>query len=369
MGKPAENHLYSDLNACLLKLGILSETAINYMFELDNIPMPDGNATFYDKTIALGKLLPPEIYTRLDLIQKKRNKAAHEFNDSIEDCKILLEMTYKICVWFMQTYGDENYKPVAFVLPKKGNADNNCTELEERVEKLKNEKANNFSKMLDTDINVAKRIERSNKAFSNFSESEKETRTLVSIVVDSEKEKEHGQILKNIIGKLGKYEAVLWTIKQYTDNEPTLLSSARVIFIGENEVSKRVLSTMDWKFKELNMKYGWCGPCALLTVDDVLLTKEQLNDFKQVCEQQENNLKNGNFATATWGSGAILSALASVIFPFAILIKTLILIASTIFVWFNISSKQMAEQKKIQYPYLIRHFVMNNIDSYIEGDK
>lgn len=195
----------------------------------------------------------------------------------------------------------------------------------------------------------------------------------VIIVVGSEKEKEYGQILKNIIGKFGKFEAALWTTKHYTDNEPQMLSSQKVIFIGENEVSKRVLSTIDWKFKELNMKYGWCGPCALLTVDDVLLTKEQLKDFKQACEQQENDLKNGNFATAIWLSGTATVVGLSVLMPFlafggliAIIVDS---IAHTLIINNYLKKQYLKKQKKIQYPYLIRRFVMNNIDSYIEGDK
>jgi len=36
-GALAENYLYSDPNSCFYKMGALSETLVNYMFELDDM--------------------------------------------------------------------------------------------------------------------------------------------------------------------------------------------------------------------------------------------------------------------------------------------------------------------------------------------
>jgi len=40
LGSLAESYLYSDPNSCLYKLGVLAETVVNYMFELDGLTPP-----------------------------------------------------------------------------------------------------------------------------------------------------------------------------------------------------------------------------------------------------------------------------------------------------------------------------------------
>ena len=42
----------------------------------------------------------------------------HANYDSVSECKILLEMAYSLCEWFMQTYGDWNYQHHNFVMPE-----------------------------------------------------------------------------------------------------------------------------------------------------------------------------------------------------------------------------------------------------------
>jgi len=128
MGALAEGYLYSDPNSCLYKMGILAETLVNYMFEIEKIkPAPSDN-TQANRTQTLLRLgyIPKEISKILDSIRKSRNEAVHAGYDCVEQCKTLLQMTHTLSIWFTRIYGsDPNFEPGVFVLPEdmRGRAD------------------------------------------------------------------------------------------------------------------------------------------------------------------------------------------------------------------------------------------------------
>jgi len=92
IGSLAEDYLYSDPNSCLYKLGVLSETIVNYMFELDKIALPETDDTLANKVkiLKLEGMLPRDISDILYVLRIKRNKAAYQAYDSLEDCKTML---------------------------------------------------------------------------------------------------------------------------------------------------------------------------------------------------------------------------------------------------------------------------------------
>ncbi|MCL2321524.1 MAG: type I restriction-modification system endonuclease [Oscillospiraceae bacterium] len=120
LGGLAENYLYSDSNTCLFKLGVLGEEIVNEMFKYDSLVEPLGDNSQANKIRILKNegLLPQEIDDILYVIRKARNKAAHQKYDSVDECKALLELTHKLCTWFMQVYGDWKYSPTGFKLPE-----------------------------------------------------------------------------------------------------------------------------------------------------------------------------------------------------------------------------------------------------------
>jgi len=186
LGSLAEAYLYSDPNSCLYKMGALSETIVNYMFELDRItPLPDSQNTLANKIKVLQRecLISGQISKILYLLRTKRNIAVHEGYDSFEDCKTLLRMTHTLSVWFMQTYGDCDYKPAAFVLPDDIRNQTNYQKLLEENEKLSAElekaKAASLSSLTNIAVNAAEREKLSKKAIHNLRLSEKETRYLI----------------------------------------------------------------------------------------------------------------------------------------------------------------------------------------------
>jgi Type I site-specific restriction-modification system, R (restriction) subunit and related helicases len=120
MGSLAEDYLYTDGNSCLIKLGLFGETMVNLMMALDGVTPPEGENTHANriKTLKREGLIPAAIDDIFYALRKARNRAVHEGYDGFDDAVILLEMAYKLGVWFMQVYGDWQYEPGGFVLPQ-----------------------------------------------------------------------------------------------------------------------------------------------------------------------------------------------------------------------------------------------------------
>lgn len=117
-GELAENYLYSDSNSCLMKLGMIGETAVNLIFTYDRIPFPADNTPVNRiNTLFREGMITQDLVDILHALRRKRNLAAHENYESVEEGKVLLQMAHSLCEWFMQTYGDWNYQSTAFVMP------------------------------------------------------------------------------------------------------------------------------------------------------------------------------------------------------------------------------------------------------------
>lgn len=118
-GSFAEKYCYSDSNSCLMKLGMIGETIVNLIFTYDRIPLPyDNTAVARINTLHREGLLDQDLCDILHSLRKIRNRAVHQNYSSVSDGKIMLQMTYSLCEWFMQTYGDWNYQHHDFVMPE-----------------------------------------------------------------------------------------------------------------------------------------------------------------------------------------------------------------------------------------------------------
>lgn len=119
-GEMAEKYCYFDSNSCLMKLGMIGETIVNLIFAYDRPALPRENtaANRIDTLLREG-LITRDLSDVLHALRKIRNKAAYENYASVEKSKALLQMAHSLCEWFMQTYGDWNYKNSPFVMPQK----------------------------------------------------------------------------------------------------------------------------------------------------------------------------------------------------------------------------------------------------------
>lgn len=121
IGAAAENYLYSDPNACIYKLGMFGERLILEIFAFEHIPEPTIDNTHSNRIRLLKRedLIPKKIDDILYAIRKTRNNAVHSGEDSVDNAKVLLQMTYNLSTWFMEVYGDWGYIPADFVMPEK----------------------------------------------------------------------------------------------------------------------------------------------------------------------------------------------------------------------------------------------------------
>lgn len=180
LGSLAEKYCYTDSNSCLTKLGMIGETIVNLIVIYDSVLLPEkNNAAIKIKFLHSEGLLTKDLVDILNELRDKRNKAVHKNYSSTSDSKLLLEMTHSLCEWFMQTYGDWNYKSKRFIMPQDNQEEFSFDKVaEEKLEiKLKSEAesvARNSEK-----IKREERVKRVNVVSNNRRKSEAEVRFII----------------------------------------------------------------------------------------------------------------------------------------------------------------------------------------------
>ena len=255
----AEKYCYSDSNSCIMKLGMIGETIVNLMLTYDKIKIPtDCNAVTKIKILSLQGLLTPDLSDILHALRKARNKAAHTNYENIKEGQTLLEMAYSLCEWFMQTYGDLQYKHCKFVMPTEADAksitDNDDKAAEQKMLE-ETEKIAAAAKAVAAD----ERRKRALAAASQRQKSEAETRYMIDAQLSKvgwEADTENLRYGKGIRPQKGKNLAIAeW---------PTLSSAGNkgradyALFAGEKLVAvieakaehKDIPSVIDYQCKE-----------------------------------------------------------------------------------------------------------------------
>lgn len=255
----AEKYCYSDSNSCIMKLGMIGETIVNLMLTYDKIKIPtDCNAVTKIKILSLQGLLTPDLSDILHALRKARNKAAHTNYENIKEGQTLLEMAYSLCEWFMQTYGDLQYKHCKFVMPTEADTqsitDNDDKAAEQKMLE-ETEKIAAAAKAVAAD----ERRKRALAAASQRQKSEAETRYMIDAQlrkVGWEADTENLRYGKGIRPQKGKNLAIAeW---------PTLSSAGNkgradyALFAGEKLVAvieakaehKDIPSVIDYQCKE-----------------------------------------------------------------------------------------------------------------------
>lgn len=179
-GELAEKYLYSDSNSCLMKLGMIGETIVNLIFTYDRILLPyDNTAVKRIDTLYREGMIPRDLADILHALRKVRNKAAHENYASVEEGKSLIQMTYSLTEWFMQTYGDWNYQNKPFVMPSEAV---DFVDTDKENERLKEEQlieAATEAAAAAPAVDKETRKKQAGKAASQRNRSEAETRYLI----------------------------------------------------------------------------------------------------------------------------------------------------------------------------------------------
>jgi len=156
------------------------ETVVNLMFTYDRITLPAEN-TAVNRIVVLFRegLLTQDLVDILHALRKVRNKAVHENYASVADGKVLLQMAHSLCEWFMQTYGDWNYKNKPFILPADLPVEASTdTGAEQEHEKQLSKEAEEKAAASDS-VAKEKRRQQAAKAASQRQKTEAETRYMI----------------------------------------------------------------------------------------------------------------------------------------------------------------------------------------------
>lgn len=255
----AEKYCYSDSNSCIMKLGMIGETIVNLMLTYDKIKIPtDCNAVTKIKILSLQGLLTPDLSDILHALRKARNKAAHTNYENIKEGQTLLEMSYSLCEWFMQTYGDLQYKHCKFVMPTEADAksitDNDDKAAEQKMLE-ETEKIAAAAKAVAAD----ERRKRALAAASQRQKSEAETRYMIDTQlrkVGWEADTENLRYGKGIRPQKGKNLAIAeWPTLSAAGNKGradyALFAGEKLVAVIEAKAEhKDIPSVIDYQCKE-----------------------------------------------------------------------------------------------------------------------
>ena len=255
----AEKYCYSDSNSCIMKLGMIGETIVNLMLTYDKIKIPtDCNAVTKIKILSLQGLLTPDLSDILHALRKARNKAVHTNYENIKEGQTLLEMAYSLCEWFMQTYGDLQYKHCKFVMPTEADAqsitDNDDKAAEQKMLE-ETEKIAAAAKAVAAD----ERRKRALAAASQRQKSEAETRYMIDTQlrkVGWEADTENLRYGKGIRPQKGKNLAIAeWPTLSAEGNKGradyALFAGEKLVAVIEAKAEhKDIPSVIDYQCKE-----------------------------------------------------------------------------------------------------------------------
>lgn len=255
----AEKYCYSDSNSCIMKLGMIGETIVNLMLTYDKIKIPsECNAVTKIKILSLQGLLTPDLSDILHALRKARNKAAHTNYENIKEGQTLLEMAYSLCEWFMQTYGDLQYKHCKFVMPTEADAqsitDNDDKAAEQKMLE-ETEKIAAAAKAVAAD----ERRKRALAAASQRQKSEAETRYMIDTQlrkVGWEADTENLRYGKGIRPQKGKNLAIAeWPTLSAAGNKGradyALFAGEKLVAVIEAKAEhKDIPSVIDYQCKE-----------------------------------------------------------------------------------------------------------------------
>lgn len=146
LGETAERNVFTDPNTTLMKLRIFAETLTKYVLAYEEIKETyDTKQTDRIHALRADDLITKELEEILDTIRRKGNKAMHEGYGSQKEAETLLHMAFRLGVWFMQVYGDwdfkepEYQKPVPVQTVDQRELEKLSTAYEEKVQNLEKE--------------------------------------------------------------------------------------------------------------------------------------------------------------------------------------------------------------------------------------
>ncbi|WP_299018079.1 ATP-dependent RecD-like DNA helicase [uncultured Photobacterium sp.] len=121
LGAAAEHYAYSDTQAAVVKLRCLTELMVGYLFDYLSLSI-EAKTDLYSRLSLLKKkgLVDENILSKLHALRIKGNLGAHNSGElSVDEILWLIEESYIISRWFVQTMRAEYIDVPSFVMPAK----------------------------------------------------------------------------------------------------------------------------------------------------------------------------------------------------------------------------------------------------------
>jgi len=178
-GEQAENYIYSDPISSLIKLRMIEETMVKLIIEFDSVYVSyDADAATRINELYGQGLITSDLRDILHAVRKAGNAAIHDNKGEVEQAQTLIEMTYGLCEWFYQTYGDWEYENKPFVMPSETTPiDEPESTTAEEDERLAQEAVTAAAAV--PKVSREERKKQSYKAANQRPKTEKETRYLI----------------------------------------------------------------------------------------------------------------------------------------------------------------------------------------------
>jgi len=127
------------------------------------------------------------------------------------------------------------------------------------------------------------------------------------IVVCDKKTEEYGRIFLELLnmGEAARnLSAKLWTEKEYKANKEKNTPDVHIIFIGENKISRDIISRIPTLYEKFGMCYGWADFCGKLTVDKGELSLKDYSGFMSFCRNYRADFEKNIGETGIYGEEA-----------------------------------------------------------------
>jgi type I restriction enzyme R subunit len=120
VAKSAEQNLYLDPNTAISRLRLFAETMSRYILAIEEIAVDDYESQKHRLNLLRHyQLISGEISDFFELIRIRGNKASHDATyGDIEEAKTLIHIAFRLAVWYMQVYGQWDFKAPRYHHPK-----------------------------------------------------------------------------------------------------------------------------------------------------------------------------------------------------------------------------------------------------------
>lgn len=185
LGETAEKNVYHDPHTTVMKLRLFAETLTKFILASENIREAHGT-TQVDRINTLRRegLLEPELIDIFETLRRKGNLAMHEAGyGKTEEAKALLQLTFRLSIWFMEVYGDWGFQALEYIEPQElseQSTESLQREYEEKVKKLEEELETIRQQAEGEQAEVkTERKKKSKKFMRRHQLTEAETRTII----------------------------------------------------------------------------------------------------------------------------------------------------------------------------------------------